>query len=205
VCCSCGCSTFASDHGDSRHITLTDLQSAATAGDLKLSKVAKNISDAVNAQASKSEWTDDSQTAACSIFKSVEESRVTVGLAYPADRPDVSRAADGFRDFAGRSAVERACWTFTAKSRSIGLQHANGTEGHGEVVESGIHRGPDWVIKGDDGQEKVIKDGDWVLAVRWDISTWSAIKSRKLNGFSPQGRAKRGTPTPERVAELRSV
>lgn len=142
--------------------------------------------------------------AACEVVKSVEESRVTVGLAYPSDRPDVGKAADGFRDFAGRSAVEKACWAFTANSRTIGLHHQNGTEGHGEVVESAIHRGPDWIIKGDDGQEKIIKDGDWVIAVQWDPSTWELIKSKKLNGLSPQGRAKRGVPTSERVAELRS-
>lgn len=142
--------------------------------------------------------------AACAVFKSIDESRVTVGLAYPADKPDVAIAADGHLDFAGKSAVEKACWAFTAKSRSIGLHHANGTEGHGEVVESGIHRGSDWIIKGDSGQDTIIKDGDWVMAVRWDEPTWSLIKERRLNGFSPQGRAKRGTPTPERLANLRS-
>lgn len=145
----------------------------------------------------------DTEIAACSIIKSVEESRVTVGLAYPADRPDVAVAADGHIDFAGKSAVERACWSFTAKSRSIGLHHQDGTEGHGEVVESGIHRGPDWVIKGEDGQDKIIKEGDWVMAVKWDKPTWELIKSRRLNGLSPQGRAKRGTPTPDALANLR--
>lgn len=147
---------------------------------------------------------EESDTAACSVFKSVDESRVTVGLAYPHNRPDVAVAADGFKDFAGRSAVEKACWSFTAKSRTIGLHHADGTEGHGEVVESAIHRGPDWVIKGDDGKDKTIVDGDWVMAVRWDEPTWGMIKSKKLNGFSPQGRAKRGTPTPDSLATLRS-
>ena len=143
-------------------------------------------------------------TAACAVFKSVDESRVTVGLAYPHTKADKAVAADGHIDFAGRTAVERACWAFTSKSRSIGLQHQDGTEGHGEVVESAIHRGPDWVTKSDDGSEKVIQDGDWVMAVRWDEPTWSLIKSKRLNGLSPQGRAKRGTPTPESLAQLRS-
>lgn len=146
----------------------------------------------------------DVDEAACSVFKSVDESRVTVGLAYPHNRPDIGIAADGFRDFAGRSAVEKACWSFTSKSRSIGLNHADGTAGHGEVVESAIHRGPDWIIKGDDGNDKIIKDGDWVMAVRWDEPTWGLIKSKKLNGLSPQGRAKRATPQPEVLANLRS-
>lgn len=143
-------------------------------------------------------------TAACAVFKSVEESRVTVALAYPHTKADKGVAADGHIDFAGRTAVEKACWAFTSKSRSIGLMHQDGTEGHGEVVESGIHRGPDWVIKGDDGVEKTIQDGDWVMAVRWDVPTWDLIKSKRLNGLSPQGRAKRGTPTPESLAQLRS-
>ena len=145
-----------------------------------------------------------SDTAACAIFKSVDESRVTVGLAYPHTKADKAVAADGHIDFAGRSAVEKACWAFTSKSRSIGLGHQDGTEGHGTVVESGIHRGPDWIIKGDDGIEKTIVDGDWVMAVQWDQPTWDLIKSKRLNGLSPQGRAKRGTPTPEALAQLRS-
>ncbi len=145
---------------------------------------------------------DDS--AACAIFKSVDESRVTVGLAYPHTKADKSVAADGHIDFAGRGAVERACWAFTSKSRSIGLMHQDGTEGHGTVVESGLHRGPDWIIEGDDGIKKTIVDGDWVVAVQWDEPTWALIKSKRLNGFSPQGRARRGTPTPESLASLRS-
>jgi hypothetical protein len=143
-------------------------------------------------------------TAACAIFKSVEESRVTVALAYPHSKADKGVAADGHIDYAGRTAVERACWAFTSKSRRVGMQHQDGTEGHGEVVESGIHRGPDWVIKGDDGTATTIVDGDWVMAVRWDEPTWALIKSKRLNGLSPQGRAKRGIPTPEALANLRS-
>ena len=141
--------------------------------------------------------------AACEIFKSVDESRVTVGLAYPHSRADKGVAADGHIDFAGKSAVERACWSFTSKSRSIGIMHRDGTEGHGEVVESAIHRGPDWIVKSD-GSETIITEGDWVMAVRWDEPTWALIKSKRLNGLSPQGRAKRGTPTPEALANLRS-
>ena len=158
--------------------------------------------DAIVEKAVDDDASDD--VAACEIFKSVEESRVTVGLAYPHSKKDQGVAADGHIDFAGRSAVEKACWAFTSKSRSIGLGHQDGTEGHGTVVESGIHRGPDWIIKGDDGIEKTIVDGDWVMAVQWDQPTWDLIKSKRLNGLSPQGRAKRGTPTPEALAQLRS-
>lgn len=144
-------------------------------------------------------------SAACAIFKSVEESRVTVGLAYPHTKADKGVAADGHIDFAGRTAVEKACWAFTSKSRSIGLQHQHSTEGHGTVVESGIHRGPDWAIKDENGVvTKTIVDGDWVMAVQWDEPTWDLIKAKRLNGFSPQGRAKRGKPTPESLANLRS-
>ena len=99
---------------------------------------------------------------------------MTVGLAYPHSKADKGVAADGHIDFAGRSAVEKACWTFTSRSRSIGIMHRDGTEGHGEVVESAIHRGPDWVIKEADGSEKTIVDGDWVMAVRWDRANLGA-------------------------------
>lgn len=151
----------------------------------------------------------ESDTVAYSFFKAVdskaaEESRVTVGLAYPHSRADKGVASDGHIDFASPVAIQNACWAFTSKSRSIGLNHQNGTEGHGEVVESGLHRGPDWIVKSENGSETVIVEGDWVMAVRWDPQTWELIKSKRLNGFSPQGRAKRGTPTPESLANLRS-
>lgn len=136
----------------------------------------------------------------CAVVKSTPERRYTLGVAYPANRADVGVAADGFRDFAGPEALEAAAWSYLRKGGSVGLHHADGTEGHGTVVESYLYRGPDWP------QENgyVVKAGDWLLGVVWDEETWPLVKSGAIRGFSPQGAAKRRTPTPEALAALRS-
>ena len=47
MCTSCGCGMVNADHGDERHITLGDLEAAASAADLSAEDVAQNIQDAV--------------------------------------------------------------------------------------------------------------------------------------------------------------
>jgi len=138
------------------------------------------------------------------VVKSADEQRYTLTVAYPANKPDVSVAADGHRDFASAAAVETAAWNYLRKSPKIGLWHRGGTDGAGDVVESYIWRGPDWHIEAADGSEQVVKAGDWLLGIQWNEETWPLVKSGRIGGVSPQGRAKRRVPTAEAVANLRS-
>jgi len=137
------------------------------------------------------------------LIKADPERRFTLHVAYPYDRADRVRAADNHRDFASREAVEDAAWAYMLKHRKIGLNHEDGTEGSGDLVESGIHRGPDWVIKAADGSECVVKDGDWTIGVIWAPQVWEAMKSGRLGGVSMQGSAVRRKPTREALARLR--
>jgi hypothetical protein len=100
------------------------------------------------------------------------------------------------------SVLVKAAWEFM-KSPAIGLWHEDGTDGAGHVVESYVYRGPDWVIKAGDA-EHTVQAGDWLLGIRWSEETWPLVKSGKIGGVSPQGRARRRTPSPEAVAALRS-
>lgn len=136
--------------------------------------------------------------AALRVVKAVDERRYTLGLAYPANRPDVGKAADGHRDFVSAETLEDCAWSFMRKGAPVGLHHADGTEGHGTVVESYIYRAAPWKVK-----DTVIKAGDWLLGVVWDRPTWPLIKSGRLNGFSPQGFASRSLPSAEALAKLR--
>lgn len=140
--------------------------------------------------------------AALELIKSVEEHRVTIGVAYPANMADANMAKDGHTDFASAETVEKIAWRWMKQHQQLGLVHQEGTEGHGVVVESGIHRGPDWIVKAEGG-EIVVREGDWVLGVQWDEPVWQLIKSGKLTGFSPQGTTLRRTPSPEALANLR--
>lgn len=142
--------------------------------------------------------------AGLNVLKADDEHRITIGVAYPALRTDVGVAKDGHIDFAGPDTLELTAWSWMKERREIGLIHAEGTEGHGTVVESSIYRGPDWIVKAVDGTEQTIRSGDWLLAVQWDEPSWELIVKGRLTGYSPQGRASRTTPTAERLAELRS-
>ena len=143
-------------------------------------------------------------TAGVQVLKTVDERRFTLGLGYPAMRPDVGKAADGFRDFVGHDALEKTAWEWTKSYRNVGLHHADGTDFSGDVVESYIYRGPDWEINSPvDGSPQVIKSGDWLVGVVWSEQAWPLVKQGLVNGWSPQGGARRSTPGPERLAQLR--
>ena len=137
------------------------------------------------------------------VLKGTEERRYTLGLAYGVDLPDIGRAADGFRDFVGQAALEDAAWSFMRKGAQVGLWHKDATEGAGTVVESYIFRADPWHIKSADGSEQVIMPGDWLVGVVWREETWPFVKAGVLRGFSPQGSARRGTPSTESLARLR--
>ena len=142
--------------------------------------------------------------AAIDVVKQANESRYTLGLAYPAWKADVSVAMDGHRDFVSAEVLEKTAWEWMAKHRDIGLFHQGGTEGHATVVESYIYRGPDWLIPSPvDGSQVVIKAGDWMLGTVWDEYGWDLVKSGRVQGWSPEGGARRSRPSAARLAELR--
>ena len=201
MCLSCGCHRPEDAHSDSRNVTLTDLRCAAEAAGISTEQAARNIVASLPEGVAKSA---DEGDAACFVVKADGVRRFTLGLAYGANLPDVGKAQDGFQDFAGADVLEDAAWSYMENHREVGLHHEDGTEGHGTVVESYIYRGPDWHLETSDGSHVVIKAGDWLLGIRWDPQTWAKVQARELNGLSPQGRARRRTPSPEALANLRS-
>lgn len=127
------------------------------------------------------------------LIKSDDEQRYTLGVAFAPHRPTdiVHKGADGKRDIIRSRAIEDAAWNFIRKGAKIGLWHADGTEGHGQVVESYVYRGPDWTITASDGSTQVVKAGTWLCGATWDVPAWALIQSGALNGYSPDGRALR--------------
>lgn len=146
----------------------------------------------------------DTDLVAVNVIKAQDERRYTLGLAYPAMRVDKNVAQDGHRDFVSAEALEKTAWEFL-KSGSVNMFHQSGTEDHAEIVESYIYRGPDWSFTSPvDGNEYVVKAGDWMLGAVWDDVGWQAVKAGLVNGWSPEGGARRVKPTPERLAQARS-
>ena len=165
--------------------------------------VSINVTPEVDALVAKSE-TVDTDAVAGMVVKSAEEQRYTLTVAYPANKPDVAVAQDGFRDFASAAAVEKAAWSYLRKSPNVGLWHKGGTDGSGEVCESYIYRGPDWTISANDGSTQVIKSGDWLMGIIWNEESWPLVKQGLIGGVSPQGRAKRRMPDADALSTLRS-
>jgi hypothetical protein len=197
---SCGCTpagtgTPTDDHGDARHVTLLILQGAADAAGIPLPEAAANIVASLDPDAMVKAETVEGPALMDAIpgpvLKSEPERRYTLMLAWPAMKPDVAKAADGRRDYARPEVVEKTAWAWMAKSRSVGLFHQDGTEGHGTVVESYIWRGPDWRVG-----DTLIKAGDWLCGVVWNEQAWALVKRGLINGMSPQGTASRAPADP---------
>ena len=213
MCLDCSCMRPSDDHGDPAHITLDTLQAAADASGITPEQAAANIvmtlafadGDDDEAMDATDEAAAKSDLAVCQVLKTTEELKYSLGLAYPAWVAP-GKGADGYNDFCSDLALERCAWRWMAKNREIGLFHQDRPElaGHATVVESYIYRGPDWeVISPVDGSKVVIKAGDWMLGTVWDDYGWSLVKSGRVNGWSPEGGARRRAATPEQIAQLR--
>ncbi|MBX5477157.1 MAG: hypothetical protein IRZ18_08570 [Clostridia bacterium] len=133
--------------------------------------------------------TEDS--ARYTVMKAAEEQHYTLGIAYPADR------IDAHGEFTSAEELERTAWHWMAEHRLIGIQHEDGTTGHGVPVESYIYRGPDWEING-----QTVRAGDWLLGVVWDDTAWDLIKRGVLKGYSIQGEAERKPASKGEVKRL---
>jgi hypothetical protein len=137
------------------------------------------------------------------VVKSAPERRYTLAMAYPANKPDAVKALDGHRDFASPEAVENAAWDYLRNGGKVGLQHEDGTDGAGKVVESYIHRGPDWPITAADGSKQMIKSGDWLIGIVWSDDAWDMVKRGAVKGVSAQGSVKRRAANRADINNLR--
>lgn len=118
------------------------------------------------------------------------EQRYVLGIAYQAGKdPRIRKGADGGRDFFTPEELEKAAWRFLQEGPSVGLFHADDTDGAGTVVESYIYRGPDWDV----GDGVIVKAGDWLVGAILDDRAWQLYKAGHITGWSPQGLARRIT------------
>ena len=119
------------------------------------------------------------------------EQRYVLGIAYQAGNdPKIAKGADGARDYFTPEELEKACWSFLPGGAEVGLFHADSTQGHAEVVESYIYRGPDWDL----GDGVIVKAGDWLVGAILDEVAWDLHKRGLITGWSPQGVGKRRKP-----------
>ena len=145
-----------------------------------------------------------------------EEMQFLLGIAYQAGPdPRIAKGADGGRDFFSAAELERAAHSFMLKGQQHGLFHVDGTEGAARPVESYIYRNPvPWVVSDDADVEKavarlaaeaealagpddlVVRKGDWCLGSILNDAAWELYKTGRLNGFSPQGVARRRRAAP---------
>ena len=122
-----------------------------------------------------------------------EEDQWLLTVAYQAGPdPRIARGADGYRDYFSARALEKCCWSMLLSGApTVGLFHADGTEGSAQIVESSIHRADPWTITAVDGTEVTVNPGDWVVAMLCDDTAWDLYKRGLVAGVSPQGVAKR--------------
>ena len=89
-----------------------------------------------------------------------EPQRFCLGIAYmPGPDPRIAKGVDGGRDFISEAELEKAAWSFLRSGPQVNAFHTAGTEGIATVVESSIHRGPDWDL----GDGIVVTKGTWLV------------------------------------------
>lgn len=66
MCASCGCGKPNDQHGDSRHITMGQIQQAAAAAKISPQEVGKNISDAARSMSGASMGSQTGQSSSAS-------------------------------------------------------------------------------------------------------------------------------------------
>lgn len=203
MCWTCGCGHLEERH-DSRALTTEDMQGAADQADIDIPHVVGNIVLSLShfdPALAKKVGAVETPYAKVRVVKATEERRFTLGVAYPAMRADKSRAADGHRDFVSPEVLEKTAHEWLIKNRDVNLFHQEGTLGHFSPAESYIYRGPDWEIESPvDGKLYVVKAGAWMLGGYWDEVGWAFVKAGLVNGWSPEGGARRSVPTPERLS-----
>jgi hypothetical protein len=176
------------DHGDPRQIVLSDLAAAANANGTSPEMVAATVSASLLAATAPEVVLVDSD----GIAKAGSEpQRYVLGVAYqPGQDPRIAKGLDGGRDFFTEEELEKAAWSFLRNGPRVGMFHVDGTDQNGgaaTVVESYVWRGPDWDL----GDGIVVTKGTWLIGAILDERAWDLKQAGKLNGFSPQGVARR--------------
>lgn len=186
MCLTCGCHQAVNSHGDGRNITLADLASAADAAGIDLDTAVQNLVDTV-AEVTEPAGPMEPTPVAKGIHVIPDAKRFVFGVAYPANRPD------GHDEFMRPEEVERVAWDYARNHRRVGFFHADGTEGHADVVESSIYRGPTYVVKDINGADQEIRTGDWLLGAILDEVSWGLVTTGRATGWSIDGAMKRRT------------
>lgn len=196
MCLDCGCHQPDADHGDPRHLTLAGLTAAAGASGITVMQAVANIlatlqfpAPAPAPDADVAKAGPELEHGQPGLVCKSEEKRFVLGIAYQAGPdPRIAKGVDGGRDFFTEDELEKAAWNFMLKGQQHGVYHIDGTEGAARPVESFIYRNPQpWVVADD----LVVKQGDWCLGAILDPKAWDLYKSGRLNGWSPQGVARR--------------
>ena len=140
-----------------------------------------------------------------------EEQRLLIGIAYQAGPdPRIKKGQDGGRDYFEAAELEKAAHSFMLSGQQHGLFHVDGSEGAARPVESFIYRNPvPWLVsdraevrkalaelaaeveKCAGPDDLIVRDGDWCLGAILSPKAWDLYKAGKINGWSPQGVARR--------------
>ena len=133
--------------------------------------------------------------ASYAVMKGAPERRFTLGLAYPAMKPDASKAADGHIDFVSAEVLEKTAHEWLFKHRDVNLFHwtTRPDTSPRRSRTSGGH--PTGISSPVDGQPYVIKSGTGFLAATGRAGMGTG-EGRSRQWLVARGTARRSTPTP---------
>jgi Putative phage serine protease XkdF len=190
MCLSCSCVLAGTgqpddEHGDPDQITLADIVIASGLNNVDPAELVATIAASLQV----------AMPGPAEVAKGQPEQKFVLGVAYQPGRDDrITKGVDGGRDFFTEAELEKACWSFMQSDQQHGMFHMPGTEGAAQPVENYIYRNPiPWVVPVPGGDPVVVRKGTWVLGAILDDPAWDLAKQGKVNGWSPQGVARRRT------------
>lgn len=200
MCISCGCNDYEHRHPHSHSLVWDDVREAAEDAGISPKACAWNILRGTNAMTDSAAKSEDAVTG--SVLKSDDESRFLLMVAYSPNRMPL-RGADKKIDVASPEVLEKACWRFADNGLKVGMWHQAGGEHAARVVENSVYRNPvPWVTKDAEGNELVVKEGDWIVGMILEPETWALYKAGRIGGVSPQGTAGRKKASAETLARI---
>lgn len=199
MCISCSCGDYTHRHPHSASLVWRDITDAAADAGISPEDCARNISRGVDAMTGA---TSKEEAGAGSVLKAREEDRYLLMVAYSPNRMPL-RGADHKIDVVTPSVLEKACWRYADNGLKVGMWHKPGGEHAARVVENYIYRNPvPWTTTDVDGNETVVKEGDWVVGLVLEPETWDLYKAGKIGGVSMQGDARRRRARAETLARI---
>lgn len=125
------------------------------------------------------------------VFKAHDDKQIALCIVIE-PLTKVTPSGDNHGDSMTIEEVEKTAHSFAMNGMKIDFRHNGRAIEDVFVVESGIHRGPDFEFKNVHNKSEIMKTGTWYIGIyAKNKQIWKSLKCGELGGVSPGGFGKR--------------